>query len=195
MLYSVRGKVSVCEPSLVVVETGGVGFMLHTSLRAQSAVKTGDDVLFYTYLHVREDMMDLYGFPSREELACFKQLISVSGVGPRVALAILGACSPSQLVLSVVAGDEKALCQAPGVGKKLAQRIILDLKDKMAKSAFEDDALAPALEVASGDTFADAVSALMVLGYSRAQAQTALKGASADMSVDDMVRAALKRLF
>lgn len=198
MFYFIRGTVAHTAPGLVVIDAHGVGYALNTSYLSASSVKTGDTATFYTYLYVREDIFDLYGFATQEELTCFKQLIAISGVGPKAAAAILGVVTPQKLALAVVTGDEKALCQAPGIGKKLAQRIILELKDKMAKNQLESASEAEGLpaDLPSGGALDDALAALTVLGYSRAQALAALKGAdAAAMSVDELIRTALKKLY
>ena len=198
MFYFIKGIVALSEPGLVVIDAGGVGYGIMTSLTSSAQAKVGQQAMFYTYLHVREDIFDLYGFATREELDCFKLLIGISGVGPKAALSILGVTPPANLALAVLTDDQKALSAAPGVGKKLAQRIILELKDRMSKSQLESasGALAdPGIAAPSGSTYDDAAAALMVLGYSKAEALTALKGADPSMSVDEMVRAALKKLF
>ena len=198
MFYFIRGTVAHMAPGLVVIDAHGVGYALNTSYLSASSVKTGDTATFYTYLYVREDIFDLYGFATQEELTCFKQLIAISGVGPKAAAAILGVVTPQKLALAVVTGDEKPLCQAPGIGKKLAQRIILVLKDKMAKNQLESASEAEGLptDLPSGGALDDALAALTVLGYSRAQALAALKGAdAAAMSVDELIRTALKKLY
>ena len=198
MFYFIRGTVAHTAPGLVVIDAHGVGYALNTSYLSASSVKTGDTATFYTYLYVREDIFDLYGFATQEELTCFKQLIAISGVGPKAAAAILGVVTPQKLALAVVTGDEKSLCQAPGIGKKLAQRIILELKDKMAKNQLESASEAEGLpaDLPSGGALDDALAALTVLGYSRAQALAALKGAdAAAMSVDELIRTALKKLY
>lgn len=198
MFYFIRGTVAHTAPGLVVIDANGVGYALNTSYLSASSVKTGDTATFYTYLYVREDIFDLYGFATQEELTCFKQLIAISGVGPKAAAAILGVVTPQKLALAVVTGDEKSLCQAPGIGKKLAQRIILELKDKMAKNQLESASEAEGLpaDLPSGGALDDALAALTVLGYSRAQALAALKGAdAAAMSVDELIRTALKKLY
>lgn len=198
MFYFIRGTVVHTAPGLVVIDAHGVGYALNTSYLSASSVKTGDTATFYTYLYVREDIFDLYGFATQEELTCFKQLIAISGVGPKAAAAILGVVTPQKLALAVVTGDEKSLCQAPGIGKKLAQRIILELKDKMAKNQLESASEAEGLpaDLPSGGALDDALAALTVLGYSRAQALAALKGAdAAAMSVDELIRTALKKLY
>ncbi len=198
MFYFIKGKVAVAEPSLVVIDAGGVGYAVMTSLMSSSTVKTGEETTFYTYLHVRENIVELYGFVSREELDCFKLLIGISGVGPKAALSILGVVTPSSLAMAVLTDDQKALSAAPGVGKKLAQRIIMELKDRMSKSQLESADVSGVGDIipTAGTAADDAASALMVLGYTRAEALTAMKGLDiSNMSVDDIVRAALKKLF
>lgn len=197
MFYFIKGKVAVAEPSLVVIDAGGVGYAVMTSLMSSSQVKQGEETTFYTYLHVRENIVELYGFISREELDCFKLLIGISGVGPKAALSILGVVTPSGLAMAVLTDDQKALSAAPGVGKKLAQRIIMELKDRMSKSQLESADMSGVDIIPMAGTAADdAASALMVLGYTHAEALTAMKGLdTASMSVDDIVRAALKKLF
>ena len=200
MFYYIRGTVAINEPNLVVIDAGGVGYAVSTSLTSCASVRVGETVTFYTHLHVREDIFEIYGFSTREELGCFKQLINISGVGPKAALAILGACTPARLALAVVTGDEKALTAAPGVGKKLAQRIILELKDKMSQeqlsSAGSDFTASAAPVPGASAEVNDALAALTALGYSAAQAQTALKGQDlTGMSADEIIRLALKKLF
>ncbi len=200
MFYYLSGKVAVIEPGLAVIDAGGVGYAINTSYTSARSVKPGDQATFYTYLHVREGIFDLYGFVRREELSCFKQLIAISGVGPKAALAILGAVTPEKLALCVISGDEKALTAAPGIGKKLAQRILLELKDKMSKDQLESAGSASGIVMpelaAPGGAMEDALAALAVLGYPRAVAVQALQGVDTiGLATDEIVRAALKRLF
>lgn len=198
MFYFIKGTVALSEPGLVVIDAGGVGYGIMTSLTSSAQAQVGQQAMFYTYLHVREDIFDLYGFATREELDCFKLLIGISGVGPKAALSILGVTPPANLALAVLTDDQKALSAAPGVGKKLAQRIILELKDRMSKSQLESASGAPVdtgIASPAGSVYDDAAAALMVLGYSKAESLAALKGADPSMSVDEMVRAALKKLF
>lgn len=196
MYYYIKGTVALTEAALVVLEAGGVGYAISTSYPSARSVKAGDTATFYTYLHVREDVMELFGFATRQEKECFQLLIGISGVGPKAALSILSVVTPDQLALSVLAGDEKALTAAQGVGKKLAQRILLELKDKLAKGQLESAGGLEGGAAASGSTLDDAIAALMVLGYPRATALSALQGVNgAGMNTDELVRAALKRLF
>ena len=200
MFYYISGKVAVIEPGMVVIDAGGVGYAINTSYTSARSVKTGEQATFYTYLHVREGIFDLYGFGRREELSCFKQLIAISGVGPKAALAILGAVTPEKLALCVISGDEKALTAAPGIGKKLAQRILLEMKDKMSKDQLEAASGSSGIVMpdltAPGGAMEDALAALAVLGYPRAVAVNALQGVdTVGLATDEIVRAALKRLF
>ena len=199
MYYSIKGTVLLTEANLVVVEAGGVGYQIHTSYPSARMVRPGETAMLYTHLQVREDAMDLYGFTTKQEKECFQLLIGISGVGPKAALAILSSVTPDQLALAVMAQDEKALTVAQGVGKKLAQRILLELKDKLAGSLD-----APSGNVSSGVVAMpaagtekdDAIAALVQLGYSRGDAMNALQGVdTAGKSSDELIRAALKRLF
>lgn len=195
MFYFVKGKVEIIDANLVVIDAGGVGYAINTSTTSASSVKRGDQAIFYTYLHVREDIFELYGFASQSELNCFKQLISVSGVGPKAALAILSAITPERLSLSIVTGDEKALCAAQGVGKKLAQRVILELKDKITAVQTEGEPITSE-DLSGGDNMEDALSALMALGYQRAAASKALSGFKGKgLKTEELIREALKKLF
>lgn len=198
MYYSIKGTVLLSEANLVVIEAGGVGYQIHTSYPSARSVRPGETVMLYTCLQVREDAMDLYGFTTKQEKECFQLLIAISGVGPKAALAILSSVTPDQLALAVMAQDEKALTVAQGVGKKLAQRILLELKDKLAagmEAASGGTAGVAAIPTA-GSAMEDAIAALMVLGYPRATAMNALQGVdAAGKSTDELVRAALKRLF
>ena len=133
MFYYVKGPVAHIAPYLAVIDCGGVGYACHTTANTLSYLKKGEVAKLYTYLHVREELFDLYGFSTEEERSCFELLIGVSGVGPKAALSILSATSPEGLAMSIITGDEKALTVAQGIGKKIAQRIILELKDKLAK--------------------------------------------------------------
>ena len=133
MIYSVRGEIIHTEPSLAVIECGGVGYACRTTFNTLKKIGTSGEAKLYTYLHVREDAVELFGFADTAELACFKQLISVSGVGPKAGLSILSEISPQKLALCITTGDSKTLTKCPGIGAKTAQRIVLELKDKVAK--------------------------------------------------------------
>ena len=133
MIYSVNGVVDAIEPNLAVIDCGGVGYACRTTSNTLAMLKTGEKAKLYTFLSVREDAAELFGFYDFSELNCFKMLISVSGVGPKAALSILSGMTPQAFALCVAAGDSKLLTSAPGIGKKIAERIVLELKDKVAK--------------------------------------------------------------
>ncbi len=198
MLYSVRGKLIHKEPYLAVVECGGVGFKCITTTSTLAKLgEAGSEATLYTYLHVREDLLDLYGFADMGELNCFKMLLSVSGVGPKVGLAVLSDLTPERFALCVAANDAKTITKSQGVGAKLAQRIILELKDKL-KSADLPTALSGEAFSGSAASFGgnagEAVSALVVLGYSQGDAARAVSGLSPDLPSAELIRQALKYL-
>lgn len=200
MFYYVEGRVAVLEQGLAVIDCGGVGYACHTSQNTVGALKMGKTVRLYTYLYVREGAVDLFGFVDQEELNCFKMLLGVSGVGPKAALAILSVAPPSQLALAIITEDAKLLTQAPGIGKKIAQRIVLELRDKMSKGQLEGAAgrAAEAIAVPAAGAVnhvQEAVAALMVLGYTQAEAFTAMEGLeTAGMEAEDIIRHCLKKL-
>lgn len=197
MLYFVDGIVAVIEPNLAVIDCGGVGYACATTNHTLSVLKKGEKARLYTHLNVREDAVDLFGFASQRELSCFRQLLGVSGVGPKAALAILSATTPDSLALAILSGDEKALTAAPGIGKKIAQRIILELKDKMAQVTTEVGFTAPAVsgQMTVGSKAAEAAAALAVLGYSSQDAAAALKGLDVEnLPLEEIIRQALKRM-
>ncbi len=199
MYYYVSGAVAHIEPYLAVVDSGGVGYACRTTSYTLSQIKKGDKVKLFTYLSVREDAMDLYGFISQEELKLFQQLISVSGVGPKAALGILSSSSPADLAMRIITGDEKALTAAQGVGKKTAQRVILELKDKLAKgqsiSASGESVSGPAVTIIPQNKRSEAAAALAVLGYSQSEINIALSGIDMDgQPLEQVIRQALKRM-
>ena len=181
MFYYLEGTVALIEKELAVIDCGGVGYACHTSQNTCASIRMGEKTRLYTYLSIRENACDLYGFAQQEELNCFKLLLGVSGVGPKAALAILGIAPPSQLALSIITEDAKFLTQAPGIGKKIAQRICLELKDKLAKEqgSIQTGGLVMTPKAAASgavDAVSEAVSALVVLGYSQAEALQAMEG-------------------
>ena len=195
MYYYIKGILAKKTENYVVVDAGGVGYLINTSLTSITNVgDTGSDVTMYTYLHVREDVMDLYGFTTIEEKNMFLHLLSVSGVGPKAALAVLSIAPPAKFAIAVVTNDTKAITKAQGVGPKMAQRIILELKDKL-KNEDLDIPAEDSEAIASSDTKSEAINALIVLGYSASEAQTALRGVDASLSVEDMIKQALSKLF
>ncbi len=195
MFQYIEGKCAAVGQNIAVIDVNGVGFAVSTSMTTLGNLKAGERVKLYTYLSVREDALELFGFSSEEELRVFKLLISISGVGPKVALAILSVTTPSSLALAIATEDLKTLTNAPGVGKKLAGRIVLELKDKMLKESAGFSSGELNVPVLTGDgKESEAVEALMVLGYSRPEALKAIGGAPAGSSVEDIIRYALKNL-
>lgn len=197
MLYNLKGTLTVCDVNFIVVECGGVGFKCFTTLNTVKSVgKTGDSVNVYTYLAVREDALDLYAFSTLAELDAFKLLITVSGIGPKAAAAILSELTPDRLALCIASGDAKSITRAQGVGKKTAERVVLELKDKMgAVSAAENSGtINSVLSVGESSNTAEAVEALVALGYSQSDAAVAVGGMDKSLSVDEMIRLGLKQL-
>ena len=197
MFYYLNGTIAEIGANLAVVDCGGVGYACATTNYTLAQLKRGEKAKLYTYLHVREEIFEIYGFASQGELNSFKMLLGVSGVGPKAALAILSATTPDQLPLAIVTGDEKTLTAAPGIGKKIAQRIILELKDKIGGGSMELDfsgGPAVAAAPAAGNNTAMANAALQELGYSPAQIATALKGVDPNASTEEMIRYALRAM-
>lgn len=199
MIYSVSGTLVVCESGLAVVEAAGVGYQLSVSDRCFGALtpSLGQKVLLFTHLCVREDGVELFGFLQRDELELFRLLNTVSGVGPKAALAILSALSPDEVISAVLCQDAKALCTAQGIGNKIAQRLILELRDKLAKERSVSGAGSGAIAapVSSGNAAGEAVNALVVLGYSRQQAMSALSGVDTkNAGVEELIRIGLKNI-
>ena len=199
MYYYVSGTVAHIEPYLAVVDCGGGGYACRTTAYTLSQIKKGDRAKLFTFLSVREDAMDLYGFASQEELKLFQQLISVSGVGPKAALGILSSSTPANLAMSIITGDEKTLTRAPGVGKRIAQRVILELKDKLAKgqtvSGSGESVAMDAVTIIPQNKLSEASAALAVLGYSQAEINMALNGVDIDgQPLEQIIRLALKNM-
>ena len=201
MFYYLKGIAAHVAPNLAVIDCGGVGYACRTTSYTLSALQVGQEAKLYTHLNVREDAMELYGFATENEKNCFQMLISVSGVGPKAALSILSANTPEGLATAIITGNEKALTVAPGVGKKIAQRICLELKDKLAKeqqTMQSGGGLVMQVPAQAGAVNAvnEAVSALMVLGYSQAEAMQAMEGLKTDsaLTAEELIRACLKKL-
>lgn len=194
MIYSVRGTLILMDAGIAVVECGGVGYRVQTSVNTQKQLKLNTEVMLYTYMSVREDAMELFGFATKSELNTFKMLIGITGVGPKVALAILSELTSEQIAMCVSAGDSKTLTRANGVGPKLAQRIILELKDKI--KGFD----ASGFEIGKGSVIADtgnvskAVAALAVFGYSAADVTPILSRLDPSMTVEEMITATLRQM-
>ena len=196
MIYYVSGPVAVLEPGLAVIDCGGVGYGCRITAYTAAQLKMNQPSRLYVTESIREDAHDLYGFISREEQHCFELLTSVNGVGPKAALAILSAGGPQNFTLAVMTGDEKLLTAAQGVGKKLAQRIILELKDKLGGSTTELDFSAgvSVAAPATGGNVAMATAALQELGYSPSEIALSLKGADASATTEELIRHALRAM-
>ena len=198
MFYYVSGTVAHLGPHLAVIDCGGIGYACRTTDHTVSKLSAGKAAKLYTHMYIREDLIELYGFASESELACFRMLIGVSGVGPKAALAILSSNTPEGLAMAIVSGNEKALTSAPGIGKKIAQRIILELKDKLAKgqlAAGGGESFAGGITVIPENKASEASAALAVLGYSQSEIAVALKGIDLDaLTLEDVIRQALKKM-
>ena len=198
MFYYLKGVVGHIAPNLAVMDCGGVGYACRTTSYTLSALQVGEKAKLFTHLNVREDAMELYGFSTENERNCFQMLIGVSGVGPKAALSILSSTTPEGLATAIITGNEKALTVAPGIGKKIAQRIILELKDKLAKGqlpAAEETFGGSGVTVIPQDKTSEASAALAVLGYNPAEITAALKGLDLDaLTLEEIVRQALRKM-
>jgi len=197
MIYSVKGEVIHTEPNLAVIECGGVGYACRTTFTTLSKLKgIGSQAKLYTYLNVSQDDVSLFGFYDQQELKCFRMLLTVSGVGPKAALSVLSDIPPEKFALTVATGDYKAITKAKGIGAKTAQRIVLELKDKIAKEQLSDTSMdfAAVSEAVSGGAMGEAIAALVVLGYSQAEAATVISGLDSSLSTEELIKQALKKI-
>lgn len=206
MFYYISGKLAALDPAYAVVDAGGVGYKMtitqntYNSMPPHLTVKEAPTVKLYSYMAVREDGVELFGFISEEELSAFKLLITVSGVGPKAAVAILSHLTPSKLAMAICTEDKKVISQANGIGPKTAARIILELKDKLKNQVFDndDDDASPQVTASLGSSskLSDAQDALAVLGYSRSEALNALKSIdTSSLELDEIIKLALKKLM
>ena len=198
MIYSVKGEVVHTEANLAVIECGGVGYACRTTFTTLSKLKgIGSQARLYTYLNVSQDDVSLFGFYDQQELKCFRMLLTVSGVGPKAALSVLSDIPPEKFALTVATGDYKAITKAKGIGAKTAQRIVLELKDKIAKEQLSDTSsmdFAAVSEAVSGGATGEAIAALVVLGYSQAEAATVISGLDSSLSTEELIKQALKKI-
>ena len=199
MFYYLKGIVAHMAPYLAVIDCGGVGYVCHNTSHKLSYLKKGEQSTLYTYLNVREGVFDLYGFSTEEERNCFELLIGVSGVGPKAALSILSSTTPEGLAMSIITGDENTLTVAQGIWKKIAQRIILELKDKLAKGQIAspggESYGGTGITVIPENKSTEAAAALAVLGYSAAEVSHALKDIDIEgLKLEDIIKQALKKM-
>lgn len=196
MFYHLRGTITDILPGMAVVECGGVGYGVSTSLYTLSQLRAGTEDKLYICETIREDAFDLYGFKTLQEKNCFELLTSVSGVGPKAAISILSSSTPDGVYMAVMSGNDKMLTAAPGIGRKIAQRVILELKDKLGQEAYELSGGAAELAVPVGSAaqskLADATEALSSLGYSGSECAAALKGVDMELPLEEIIRAALR---
>lgn len=197
MYYYIKGKLTYKGDNYIVIDANGVGYMIFTSVNSiENSGDLGSDITMYTYLSVREDAMDLYGFLTIDEKDMYLKLLSVSGVGPKAALSVLSVLPPSKLTAAIITGDAKTITKAQGVGVKVAQRIILELKDKVDVDVIDDSDTGEKIELMPvTDNKAEALSALVVLGYSSNDAQQVLSKLNSDLSTEELIRKALANLM
>ena len=194
MYYYLRGTLTVLQPDFAVLDCGGVGYRLAIPASTFSSLspKLQKEALLYTHLAVREDAMDLYGFATEEELELFRKLISVSGLGPKVASAILGVLTPAELATACLNGDYKTVARAPGVGNKTAQRIVLELKDRLAPGLQEMGGTPAA--AGSGEKLSQIMDTLLLYGFTREQIQAATRGLDMSQSLETLIAETLRKL-
>ena len=196
MYYYIKGKLAVKGENYIVVDNNGVGYRVQTSLTTLESIGSiGNDITIYTYLNVREDAMELYGFGNEEERGMFLKLISVSGIGPKAGLALLSVATPSKLAAAIITGDEKLLTKANGVGPKAAKRVILELRDKIDNDELDLGGVTETTDTVITDSRAEALSALTVLGYSVNDAKNVLLKLDGTLSTEELIKQALARLM
>lgn len=197
MIYNISGTLTYVGDQFLVVECSGIGFKCFSSLNTLKSVgRTGEKINLFTYLSVKEDALDLFGFATEEELSFFKLLVTVSGVGPKAAVAVLSELEPSRLALAIASGDVKSITRANGVGKKTAERIVLELKDKVANVASSNDmqSVASAAAVVEKSAAGEAVAALVALGFNKSDAAVVVGAMDKSLSADEMIRLGLRQL-
>ncbi len=193
MFNYIKGKYISSGDGYIVVETGGIGYNIYTSLNSVTTFTSKDEIKVYTYLYLREGIADIYGFATEEEKQMFLHLISISGVGPKAAISILSVAPSERIALAIITGDSKLIQKAQGIGPKVAQRVVMELKDKLKGIEINTDDI-PA-EIPVTDNVSEALSALLVLGYSEAEAKKAISKADSSLDTESLVKAALKSMF
>lgn len=200
MFNYLNGTITEIEPNLLIIECGGIGFSLNVSLNTLADLTLGQRHKVYVYESVREDAFDLFGFSTKAEKRCFELLVGVSGVGPKAAMAILSTTTPDGLLTAILDGNEKVITAAPGVGKKLAQRVLLELKDKVGKTDGLNLPTASNMTVPSGSAenknLADAMAGLLVLGYAQSEISAVLRNINTDnMTSEEIIKAVLRNML
>lgn len=199
MFHYISGLVAEMLPGVAVIDCGGVGYEINTTAYTLGQIKSGEKAKLYIYTYIKEDAFTLFGFAGKSEKRCFEMLIGVSGVGPKAALSILSSMTPENLMMNIISGNDKALTSAPGIGKKIAQRIVLELKDKMAKEtseiSFRDTASVVSMNNPGDSKLGDAAAALAVLGYNTTEINAAFKCIDTEaLSLEEIIKAALKQM-
>ena len=199
MFHYISGTVTELLPNLAVIDCGGIGYEINTTAYTLGQIKSGEKAKLYIYTYIKEDAFALYGFAGKSEKRCFEMLIGVSGVGPKAAISVLSSMTPEILMMNIISGNDKALTAAPGIGKKIAQRIVLELKDKMAKEtseiSFRDVAAVVPVNDPGNSKLSDAQAALMVLGYHAPEINAAFKHIDIEtLTLEEIIKAALKQM-
>ncbi|MDR0822137.1 MAG: Holliday junction branch migration protein RuvA [Oscillospiraceae bacterium] len=194
MIYSLNGKVVHLEQNLAVIECGGVGYAVRTSAQTSASLKIDENARLFTYMHLSENNAEIFGFTDDFELTAFKLLLSVSGVGPKAALSVLSSLTAGDFALAVISEENERLVKCPGIGAKTASRIILELKEKLAKMTGEGSVSRLKSVGTKGNFAAEAISALVVLGFAASDAAKALDGVEAGTSTSEMIKLALRKL-
>lgn len=193
MFNYIKGKyISACD-GYIVVENGGIGYNIYTSLNSITAFTSNDEIKVYTYLYLREGIADIYGFATEEEKQMFMHLLSISGVGPKAAISILSVAPSEKIALAIITGDSKLIQKAQGIGPKVAQRVVMELKDKLKGIEINTDDMP--VEIPTTDNISEALSALLVLGYSESDAKKALSKQDSALDTEILIKAALKSML
>lgn len=198
MIYSLKGKLTYAEPTYAVIECGGVGYLCMIPLSTYTKLgEIGSEIMLFTHMNVRQDAVELFGFSTKEEVSAYKMLTTVSGVGAKAGLSVLSELSPEDITIAIVGGDEKAFTKCSGIGKKIAARIVLELKDKFKNvdisNSFSHNSRGEVKNIGGG-AISEAIAALMALGYSQSEAASALKGADNSFSAEELIKIGLKAL-
>ncbi len=193
MFNYIKGKYISSGDGYIIVETGGIGYNIYTSLNSVTTLTSKDEIKVYTYLYLREGIADIYGFATEEEKQMFMHLLSISGVGPKAAISILSVAPSERIALAIVTGDSKLIQKAQGIGPKVAQRVVMELKDKLKGIEINTDDM-PA-EISVTDNVSEALSALLVLGYSENEAKKALGKLDGSLDTESLIKDALKSML